>query len=412
MLPPGNLRCAAAYQRTIKQTNAPSLEVFNVLSYRALLYFIAALLIFAEGSKASAQEETAAPVSSAAPSPTPTPAEREGQDSVKVFTEEVRLPILVTDEKGRFDPSLEAGDILVLEDDVPQEVRSVRHMPASVLLLLDTSGGINPAMKTTTTRAIALSLVSRLKQGDRVSVLQAGDRVESLQPWTTDVEAVAHAIRTRLSSGKRKHLSEALVRAAAELKEAPYGNRHLVLVTDGVEATAASAQAEAIRQLSGAQATAHVISYTAIGREAMKLSSSRAKFGNTRARTAGDVAREADPTIPSPGRGPVNVTIDTDRAMRRQREEYIEATKRSEQRLTILAEETGGRISSPTTAEEIVRQGAEVAREIGAQYVVTYRPKRPLAEARPGEYRRVRVVLRRPGLSVRSRSGYIATGTQ
>jgi hypothetical protein len=106
------------------------------------------------------------------------------------------------------------------------------------------------------------------------------------------------------------------------------------------------------------------------------------------------------------------VTIDTDRAMRRQREEYIEATKRSEQRLTLLAEETGGRISSPTTTEEIVRQGAEVAREIGAQYVVTYRPKRPLAEARAGEYRRVRVVLRRPGLSVRSRNGYITTGAQ
>jgi VWFA-related protein len=383
-----------------------------VLSYRILLYFIASFLLLTAAPDYSAQDVVVAPESRPAPSPTPTPAEREGQDSVKVFTEEVRLPILVTDDKGRFDPTLEAADILVLEDDVPQEVRSVRHMPASLLLLLDTSGGINPAMKTTTTRAIALSLVSKLKQGDLVSVLQAGDRVELLQPWTTDAEALTRALRTRLSSGKRKHLSDALVRAAAELKEAPYGNRHLVLVTDGVEATAGAAQAEAIKQLSGAQATVHVISYTAIGREAMERLSSRAKFGNTRARTAGDVAREADPSIPTPSRGPINVTIDTDRAMRRQREEYIEATKRSEQRLTLLAEETGGRISSPTTTEEIVRQGAEVAREIGAQYVVTYRPKRPLAEARAGEYRRVRVVLRRPGLSVRSRNGYITTGAQ
>jgi hypothetical protein len=172
-----------------------------VLSYRILLYFIASFLLLTAAPDYSAQDVVVAPESRPAPSPTPTPAEREGQDSVKVFTEEVRLPILVTDDKGRFDPTLEAADILVLEDDVPQEVRSVRHMPASLLLLLDTSGGINPAMKTTTTRAIALSLVSKLKQGDLVSVLQAGDRVELLQPWTTDAEALTRALRTRLSSG-------------------------------------------------------------------------------------------------------------------------------------------------------------------------------------------------------------------
>lgn len=383
-----------------------------MFSSRALLYFIASLLILTAIQRNQAQDVLPRR-SSAVPSPTPTPAEREGQDSVKVFTEEVRLPILVTDEQGRFDPTLEAGDVLVLEDDVPQEVRSLRHMPANVLLLLDTSGGINPAMKTSTTRAIARSLVSRLKQGDSVAVLQAGDRVELSQPWTTDTEAVARVLKTKLSSGKRKHLSEALIQAAAQLKEAPYGNRHLVLVTDGLDMTASStARAEAARQLTDAQATVYVISYTTIGREAMERSGSLVKFGNTRARTAGDVAREADPTMPVPARGPINVTIDTDRAMRRQREEFIEATKRSEQRLALLAEETGGRISSPTTTEEMVRQGAEAAREIGAQYVVTYRPKRPLTEARAGEYRRVRVVLRRPGLSVRSRSGYVTTGAQ
>jgi VWFA-related protein len=378
-----------------------------VLSYRLLFYLIAALLILTAASPVFRARGEAAPQSRPSPSPTPTE-----QEPIKVFTEEVRIPVLVTDEQGRFDPTLETGDVLVLEDDVAQEVRSVRHMPANVLLLLDTSGGINPAMKTNTTRAVALSLVSRLKQGDRVSVIQAGDRVELLQDWTSDAETLTHTLRTKLSSGKRKHLLDALVQALAQLKETPYGNRHLVLITDGVEMTDGAAQADAIKQLSGAQATVHVISYTLMGRTAMGKSGSSVKFGNTRAKTAGDVARETDPTIPTPSRGPANVTIDTDRAMRRQREAYIEATRRSEQQLTLLAEETGGRILLPTAAEEMVRGGAEVAREIGAQYIVTYRPKRPLSSASAGEYRRIKVVLRRPGLSVRSRSGYSATGVQ
>ena len=379
-------------------------------SHRLFLYFITCVLILTVAPRGRAQDEAASPASSPVPSPTPT--DREGQEPIKVFTEEVRIPVVVTDEKGRFDPTLETDDILILEDDVAQEVRSVRHMPANVLLLLDTSGGINPAMKTSTTREVALSLVSYLKQGDRVSVLEAGDRVELLQDWTTDVAAVTRVLKTKLSSGKRKHLSEALTEAAALLKDTPAGSRHVVLVTDGVETADRAGSAEAVKRLIGAQATVHVISYTAIGREAMKRDNSSVEFGRTRTRTAGDIAREADPTIPTPGRGPINMTIDTDFEMRRRRNEYIEATKRSEQRLASIAEETGGRIWLPVSKEEMTVQGAEVARDIGAQYVITYRPKRPLAAARAGEYRRVRVVLRRPGLNVRSRGGYLARPSQ
>ena len=88
---------------------------------------------------------------------------------------------------------------------------------------------------------------------------------------------------------------------------------------------------------------------------------------------------------------------------------YEKALKGSDQRLTSLADETGARILKPVTAAEMIDRAAEVARDIGAQYVVSYVPKRPLAEAKSGEYRRVQVASRRVGLTVRSRRGYIAT---
>jgi len=43
---------------------------------------------------------------------------------------------------------------------------------------------------------------------------------------------------------------------------------------------------------------------------------------------------------------------------------------------------------------------------------VTYRPTRPLAEAQPGEYRKVAVVSRRVGLRLRSRRGYLVPNPQ
>jgi hypothetical protein len=106
------------------------------------------------------------------------------------------------------------------------------------------------------------------------------------------------------------------------------------------------------------------------------------------------------------------VGITFDPAMRRLRKAYEADAKKSQQSLTALAEETGGTIFLPKTSEEMISEADKVARDIGAEYVVTYRPTRPLASARPGEYRRIEVASRRVGLSLRSRRGYVAREAQ
>ncbi len=93
--------------------------------------------------------------------------------------------------------------------------------------------------------------------------------------------------------------------------------------------------------------------------------------------------------------------------MKKVRKAYEAETRKSERWLTELADETGGRIVLPISTAEMIAKGEEVARDIGAEYVVTYRPKRPLAEAKPGEYRKVEVASRRVGLYLRSRRGYV-----
>ncbi|HEY9285560.1 MAG TPA: hypothetical protein VIP46_19065, partial [Pyrinomonadaceae bacterium] len=102
--------------------------------------------------------------------------------------------------------------------------------------------------------------------------------------------------------------------------------------------------------------------------------------------------------------------VSFDPAMRRLRKRYESAQKRGEQQMKTLTAETGGRILLPVSDEELVAQGEEVAREIGTQYVVTYTPKRALADAPPTEYRRLTVTPRRNGLELRARRGYVAAG--
>lgn len=381
------------------------------MSLRRLFFLTVSLVLLLAVNSTFAQKKPAL-----RPQPSPTPSiepKSEGQEPVKVFTEEVRLPVAATDQYGHYDPALEVDDVLVLENGLPQQIRSVRHIPANVLLVLDTGGDGNGvgglSKKTSTTRDVALKLIARLPEGDRIAVLQSSNKAELLQSWTDDVDKVSRVLWTKLFAGKRSRIYESMTAAAKLLADQPEGSRHIVLITDGVETPGGKVDLdEALKQISGLNATVHVISYTTFVRQKDDKAPSNIKVGqlpNTSPIAAND------PTLP-PGvtRSPsFGVGITFDPAMRKVRKAYEADTKKSEKWLTNLAEETGGRIFLPKSTSEMIGEGEEVAREIGAEYVVTYRPTRPLTEATPGEYRKVEVASRRVGLYLRSRHGYVVS---
>jgi VWFA-related protein len=238
--------------------------------------------------------------------------------------------------------------------------------------------------------------------------MQFNNTVELIQPWTRDRNAILKTLKTKLSSGKRARFSDALAAAAQQLKDRPEGSRHVVLITDGVDSPGGKTdRAEAISRLSATRTTVHIISYTEFVRQ--KSEGHRSSISTGQTSTRSDPITSTDPTLP-PGttRSPsYGVSIRFDPAMRRQRKAYEADVKKSQQVLTTIAEETGGRIYLPKTNEEMIAQAGDTARDIGAEYVVTYRPKRPLASSKQGEYRKVEVASRRVGLSVRSRRGYV-----
>jgi VWFA-related protein len=258
-----------------------------------------------------------------------------------------------------------------------------------------------------------MRLISGLKDGNRFALMQFAMRPELLQSWTTDKDAAARILKTKLLSGKSSRLTDAFVAAAAQFKDTPPGTRHLVLVTDAVEEPGGKITlAKALRELNAAQVSVHVISYTLLARRALAGQTSIVKGGDGKQRDgnpASNPVANGDPTLP-PGstRTPSFKigTIDVDFAMRRKRKEYERATQEGERLLTEIAQESGGRILVPDSVDAMLSQADMIARDIGAHYVITYRPTKPLAEAKPGEYRNVDVASRRVGLYLRSRRGY------
>ena len=371
-----------------------------MLKRSALLFCLLLWLVLA--ISAHAQEK---------PKPSPTPPV-EDDVPVKVFTEEVRLPVIAVDQFGHYDPTVVPDDILVLEDGVAQQITSVRHIPANVVVVLDTGGELSGlgglSKRTSLTRDVALELLRRLAENTSVAAMQFNNSVTVLQPWTTDRQRLVKALKTKLSSGKRARFADAVAAAAELLKDRPEGTRHVVFITDGVDTPGGKIdRAQAFKKLAASRSTVHIISYTEFVRQ--KDVKKHPTLETNQLPISHDPISANDPTNP-PGttRSPTfGATIRFDPAMRRQRKGYEAEVKKSQQVLTTLAEETGGQIFLPISGEQMLEQAREAARQIGSEYVVTYRPKRALAFSTPGEYRKIEVASRRVGLSLRSRRGYV-----
>jgi VWFA-related protein len=347
--------------------------------------------------------------------PRPTPKPTEDEETESVYTEEVRIPVFAFDEKGNFDGTLSVDDVLVVEDEVPQQVKSVRRTPASVVLLLATGWDLDPVVRANTTREVALAVVRNLREGDSLAVVQYNAKVDTLQGWTGDKLEAVRAVCSKLFSGEGSNLSRGVRRAVELLSERPIGNRHLVVVGDGIDTASSKDYDDAVKRLIASQTTLHVISYAEVAREGMKKpwwKNPPEKPGA--AQTAADQATVGiDPTRPPGMRGTginphdVNSGITFDPALRRRRKEAEREMKRGEARLKSLTEETGGLLRQPASEEGMGLEAASVAREIDSQYVVTYSPKRPLRKAAATEYRRIHVGPRRQSLTLRARRGYI-----
>lgn len=297
--------------------------------------------------------------------------EREEQEPIRIFTEEVILPISAFDEYGRFDPTIRPDDVLVLEDGVPQQVTSARRVPINLVLLIDMGSVLVFSQHLDVSRRIVLRILSQLRSGDRVLLVQFTNHAEVLQDWTEDKAKIVSAVnpeRGKLLSGNRSRLSEGIIATADKLEGKEAGSTHIVLITDGDD-TPGSEYAGAVNQLLQDQPTLHVLSYTILARQE---------------------ARQR------------NSVLNFDREMKRFYKNYDKTLSVSQERLTAFAESFGGRISLPASVDEALKQGDEIAGEIGTRCLLTYIPKHAIESTKDTTPRHIEVFPRRAGLRVRA----------
>ena len=333
--------------------------------------------------------------------PTPTPPPRD-DDDVRILTEEVKLNVLAFDEEGKFVGDVRAEDLVVTDNDILHQPSSVRRIPANVLIVMDTGGELRSVKTLDQTRKTARALISSLRAGDSVALLQYSDRPEILLEWTSDKQAALDAVG-RAKFGKRSAFVDAVNLGTDFLVRSGVDNKHMVLITDGTDSWGrSSARFDAFQRLLGTDVTVHVISYATM--EAADIEPSTKSISKTPPPPAmpPEVVAQLPPGVRDQATAPkIGPTIVTDRKYlktMRQRKADLEA---AEEQLTKLANDTNGVMSTPISLQEMLDRTSFIAKMIDSSYVVTYTPKVPLTEG-AGE-RTIAVTSKRDGLIVESR---------
>ena len=365
-------------------------------------------------------------------------------EAVKVETNLVTLPVVVSDRGGRYVPDLKAEEFNVSEDGAAQKVAFFATVsePFNVVLLIDTSASTT-VEKMREVQEAAVAFVNQLQPGDRVKVVSFDDTVRELSKFTGDRAALASAIRAT-RPGKGTRLYDAFDLAYRSLLREK-GRKAVVMLTDGVDwhsdgrtyddnrraleetdvvvypvrfDTLAETERLAREQSRGGQS---IDLGTILGGKIPGLPGSvriNTRGGRTTTDTRGgdpsrDAGRGGGPKDPNtfPGTRPGGVPGASTGGTARPPDPGDESIRALMERIYRLADDyleemartSGGRLVRADNNLMLPQAFRQIAEELRTQYSLGYYPTNP---AREGKYRKIRVRTTRKDVAVRTRPGY------
>jgi VWFA-related protein len=383
-----------------------SLQIRAALA--ALTLFVVALPVFGQSQEEKPQQDPQQP-------------------SIKIGTNLVTVPVIVTDRYGRFATGLTRNEFTVREEGSPQKIEQFdsTEAPFSVALLIDTSR--RTQNKLDRIRKAAEAFIKQLLPNDRIMVVSFDDKVRFVCDFTSDHVELKRAVKS-LKTSYATSLYDAIHLTINEKMSRIQGRKAIVILTDGVDTASKQATFESAIELA---ASAGIITYT-VQYETRNDGSSKPIFipgpGNSFAPRSGLRWQDAQEQKPKPeseeskseskGKSLINIPIPQVEAptstpgsapssrvnsQRRQpvRDRYLIAADF----LRTLAAQSGGLPFRAETIENTTYAFQLIANELHNQYTLTYISTN---ENRDGNYRAIAVGVNNPDLIVRARRFYRA----
>lgn len=158
--------------------------------------------------------------------------EPEPQVTIRKDVHLVLVDVLVADNKGNTLGGLRANDIVLMDENVPQEIAhfSQDRVPLAIALVVDASGSMG-AMFDPVRKALIKALPA-LRAGDQVALFSFNYETHLRVGLTRDADQLSKAIQ-RLYANGTTNLTDAVYQSAQYLrKSAPQSRRIVILVSD------------------------------------------------------------------------------------------------------------------------------------------------------------------------------------
>ena len=264
------------------------------------------------------------------PRTSPTPPPNEDTGAVKTF--EVRLPVTVSDKKGKKDlvTGFSRGDFSVFEDGVQQEVTffsdDKNNPPVYVGVLMDTSPSTSGKMTFSKQAAKDFIYTVTRPRKDKAAFMTFDNEINLRQDFTDKLDLLDSSIDKVKKVGSQTALYDAVWQFSDEkLRNAP-GRRVIVLITDGDDTFSRADLKDAIDIAQRTETTVFAIS--------------------TKGGFLGSVPGVEAGTVKDAG------------------DKY----------LTELCEKTGGEAFFTGEIFALEQLFTQISKELRSQYIITYRP--------------------------------------
>ena len=309
---------------------------------------------------------------------------------LKIDTEVVTTSVKVTTRGGSFVSGLTKDDFQVFEDKVEQEIAffSDERQPFTVALVLDMS--YSSTFKISEIQFAAMEFVNELKANDKVLVISFDQDTHVLSEATSDRQALQRAIySTKVGSGTS--LYDTIDFVINKRLNRIQGRKAIVLFTDGVDTT--SRQAYINSNLHDAleyDALIYPIQYDTYN-DVQRMKNQKV------------IIPQPSPN-PIPSKNPLPFPLPTGGiATANSQGTSAEEYQTANEYLNQLANRTNGRLFLAQTTTNLSSAFSKIAEDLRAYYSLGYYPKE---KGNPGEMRKMKVKVKRSGVSVRARESY------
>jgi VWFA-related protein len=320
--------------------------------------------------------------------------EKPADDTIKIETRLVSVPVIVSDRNGRYVPNLTQADFAILLDGAPQTIEffAATEEPLTIALLIDTSQSTRGVIGDI--RDSARAFIKLLTPQDKAMIVSFDYDTHVLTELTSDQEQLKRAIkraenpeRGLFGTTLRDAVFQTINRSFAGIK----GRKAIIVLTDGKDAGSRVTTRDLLYSLQETDTLIYTVMFTTDERQVM-----RPFFDRFPRR-----GRDDGWGNPFPGGGWPR-TRRQDERMNRRRERMARENEIAQEFLEKLSDTTAGRFYSSKNGK-LKKTFEMIVGELRFQYRLGFYPPEETNERTLHE---LKVKIARPETVVRARASY------